>query len=78
MNRILNWLEAAFRNTITAFVPGAFLPHLLFMTNSDEPLVSAHDEFIESERAVERHASEFKKELGLTDLVFTQILFIVG
>jgi len=34
--------------------------------------------FAEREREVETHSAEFKKELGLTDLVFTQILFIVG
>ena len=36
------------------------------------------DEFREAEDRVEAHSSGFKKELGLTDLVLTQILFIVG
>ena len=36
------------------------------------------NEFIAEENRVEAHSSVFKKELGLTDLVFTQILFIMG
>ena len=48
------------------------------MINNEEPVTSAHNDFIESEREVVRHAADFRKELGLTDLVFTQILFIVG
>ncbi len=35
-------------------------------------------EFREEEDRVEGRSSGFKKELGLTDLVLTQILFIVG
>jgi amino acid transporter len=35
-------------------------------------------ELAEAEKRVESRSSEFKKELGLTDLVLTQILFIVG
>jgi amino acid transporter len=35
-------------------------------------------EFREEEERVEQRSSGFKKELGLTDLVLTQILFIVG
>jgi amino acid transporter len=35
-------------------------------------------EFREEEQRVETKSAEFKKELGLTDLVLTQILFIVG
>ena len=35
-------------------------------------------EFREEETRVEQRSSGFKKELGLTDLVLTQILFIVG
>jgi amino acid transporter len=35
-------------------------------------------EFAAEEGRVEERSREFKKELGLTDLVFTQILFIVG
>ena len=35
-------------------------------------------EFREEETRVEERSSGFKKELGLTDLVLTQILFIVG
>src|SRR5215468_313460 len=33
---------------------------------------------IEAEAEIEAHSSVFKKELGLTDLALTQILFIVG
>ena len=36
------------------------------------------DEFREEEQRVEDRSAGFKKELGLTDLVLTQILFIVG
>ncbi len=35
-------------------------------------------EFAEAEERVEDRSAGFKKELGLTDLVLTQILFIVG
>src|SRR5215510_2008075 len=35
-------------------------------------------DLIEAEAEVEAHSSVFKKELGLTDLALTQILFIVG
>jgi|ERR1035437_9013668 amino acid transporter len=35
-------------------------------------------EFAEEEKRVEQHSAVFKKELGLSDLVLTQILFIVG
>src|SRR6478735_11376307 len=35
-------------------------------------------EFLREEERVEAHSTVFKKELGLTDLVLTQILFIVG
>ena len=35
-------------------------------------------EFVAEEERVEERSREFKKELGLTDLVLTQILFIVG
>ena len=31
-----------------------------------------------AERSIEAHSAVFKKELGLTNLVLTQILFIVG
>ena len=44
---------------------------------SDETVETA-EEFASEEERVEEHSREFKKELGLTDLVFTQILFIVG
>src|SRR5262249_55113512 len=36
------------------------------------------DELRQSEAQVEAHSAQFKKELGLTDLALTQILFIVG
>jgi len=35
-------------------------------------------EFRQEEKRVEARSQEFKKELGLPDLVLTQILFIVG
>jgi amino acid transporter len=35
-------------------------------------------EFLSEEKRVEAYSSVFKKELGLTDIVLTQILFIVG
>jgi amino acid transporter len=35
-------------------------------------------EVVAEEDRVKQHSATFKKELGLTDLVFTQILFIVG
>lgn len=35
-------------------------------------------DFLDEEKRVEAQSSGFKKELGLTDLVLTQILFIVG
>ena len=35
-------------------------------------------EFKQEEERVEQHSAVFKKQLGLTDLVLTQILFIVG
>ncbi len=35
-------------------------------------------EFVREEERIEAHSHVFKKELGLTDLVLTQILFIVG
>src|SRR3954453_2854465 len=49
---------------------GAMIPaHLM----ADQPA-----SFAAEERRVEAESSVFKKELGLTDLVLTQILFIVG
>src|SRR6476646_4650919 len=36
------------------------------------------EEFRHDEQLVEKQSAVFKKELGLTDLVLTQILFIVG
>jgi hypothetical protein len=35
-------------------------------------------QFTLEEQRVEERSASFKKELGVTDLVFTQILFIVG
>jgi amino acid transporter len=40
--------------------------------------ISATDELRAAEQSIEAHSAVFKKELGLTDLVLTQILFIVG
>lgn len=36
------------------------------------------EEFLQEEKLVEEHSAVFKKELGVPDLVLTQILFIVG
>ncbi len=44
----------------------------------DKIAPTAGAEFREEEQRVETKSAEFKKELGLTDLVLTQILFIVG
>lgn len=45
----------------------------------DEPdLTDSKAEFSAEEERVEAQSATFKKELGLTDLVLTQILFIVG
>jgi hypothetical protein len=44
----------------------------------EKPETTAVTEFREEEQRVETKSAEFKKELGLTDLVLTQILFIVG
>lgn len=46
------------------------------MSTSDESNLAV--EFREEEERVEARSMEFKKELGLPDLVLTQILFIVG
>lgn len=46
------------------------------MNDNDDPAPDI--ELAEAEKRVESRSSEFKKELGLTDLVLTQILFIVG
>ncbi|HSB08977.1 MAG TPA: APC family permease [Blastocatellia bacterium] len=46
------------------------------MTDSHETTISA--EFQREEERVEARSAVFKKELGLTDLALTQILFIVG
>jgi len=45
---------------------------------SDKDDLRAAEEFRSAEQSVEAHSAIFKKELGLTDLVLTQILFIVG
>lgn len=44
------------------------------MTDED----NANIEFRSAEQRVEAHSAVFKKELGLTDLMLTQILYIVG
>ncbi|MEP6848712.1 MAG: amino acid permease, partial [Acidobacteriota bacterium] len=46
------------------------------MDANEEP--TNDKEFRDEEERVEERSSGFKKELGLTDLVLTQILFIVG
>src|ERR1043165_2189854 len=45
---------------------------------NEEEIGSVPDELSEQENLVKERSSGFKKELGLTDLVLTQILFIVG
>ena len=35
-------------------------------------------ELLRAEASIEERSGAFKKELGLMDLVFTQILFIIG
>lgn len=45
----------------------------------DEPATNlAETEFEAEEHRVEEHSATFRKELGLSDVVLTQILFIVG
>jgi amino acid transporter len=46
------------------------------MTNKDRANATA--ELRIAEQSIEAHSAVFKKELGLTDLVLTQILFIIG
>ncbi len=46
------------------------------MSKHDEAAATA--DFVSEEQFVEEKSSVFKKELGLSDLVLTQILFIVG
>src|SRR5215813_12861769 len=46
------------------------------MTNKSA--TSAAAELRTAEQTIEAHSAVFKKELGLTDLVLTQILFIIG
>ncbi|MFY9609066.1 MAG: amino acid permease [Blastocatellia bacterium] len=43
-----------------------------------DDLTDASPELRDAERQVERRSAVFRKELGLTDLALTQILFIVG
>ncbi len=42
------------------------------------PIASASAELAQAEAAIEAHSASLKKELGVGDLVLTQILFIVG
>ncbi|HEY6328012.1 MAG TPA: APC family permease [Blastocatellia bacterium] len=44
----------------------------------DEDLAQPSLELKRAEEAVEAHSAVFKKQLGLTDLVLTQVLFVVG
>jgi amino acid transporter len=46
------------------------------MTNEDNN--AATTDLRAAEQSIEAHSAVFKKELGLTDLVLTQILFIIG
>src|SRR6478735_9860429 len=45
------------------------------MRNHEPP---PHRGFLEEEHRVKAHSDAFKKELGLRDLVLTQIVFVVG
>lgn len=45
---------------------------------TDEKNTALSAELRTAEQSIEAHSAVFKKELGLTDLVLTQILFIVG
>ena len=46
------------------------------MTDENNSVLSAA--LRAAEQSIEAHSAIFKKELGLTDLVLTQILYIVG
>jgi len=46
------------------------------MVNNDNATATA--ELRAAEQSIEAHSAVFKKELGLTDLVLTQILFVIG
>src|SRR4030088_3103584 len=48
----------------------------MFMSDSQDAKAGA--EFQREEERVEARSGVFRKELGLTDLVLTQVLFIVG
>ncbi len=47
-------------------------------TEATSPVTSASAELAHAEAAVQAHSASLKKELGVGDLVLTQILFIVG
>jgi len=44
----------------------------------DKDIATATAELRAAEQSIEAHSAVFKKELGLADLVLTQILFIIG
>src|SRR5262245_56801341 len=44
----------------------------------NEDAATANVEFRAAEQSIEAHSAVYKKELDLIDLVFTQILFIIG
>ncbi|HMA20961.1 MAG TPA: APC family permease [Gemmatimonadaceae bacterium] len=48
------------------------------MSRAEPDVVSPTTEIAEEEARVEAHSAELRKELGVTDLALTQILFIVG
>ncbi len=48
------------------------------MMNNQDNGAAATEQRRQQEEVVEEHSRVFKKELGLTDLVLTQILFVVG
>ena len=48
------------------------------MATPAEPTTSEDAKFLAGEREVEVHSAELRKELSLPNLVFTQVLAIVG
>src|SRR4029077_4199236 len=67
--RVSHWRFAGFANS----------PHTLRMSTPTERADhSPSSDLARAEASVEAHSASLKKELGVPDLVLTQILFIVG
>src|SRR3954468_2089522 len=60
------------------FVLGCVHKFRFAISDMADDRLESTEQFAAEEKRVEERSREFKKELGLTDLVFTQILFIVG